>query len=321
MKTKKVPLRMCLGCREMKPKKELIRVVHGPDGSVSVDLTGRKAGDCTVTCISNSGENYEQIRWLKRTLALSGDALKVELASDTLAYTGEEQRPVIESIGGLMLKEGRDYTAVWPDESKETGDYTVNITLKSPLSGTTQASYSIERIKVAAPAGGRTFTYDGKKHCGADEGEGYTLTGNSAVNAGTYTAVASLINKASTTWDDGTTGDKEIKYTIKKAANKLKASGKTVKAKFSKLKKKDVTVKRTAAVKYSGSIGKVTYRKVSVDRKKFAKKFIVNKTTGKITIKKGVKKGVYKFRIRVSAAGNANYLAKSSTVTVTIKVR
>ena len=50
MKTKKVPLRMCLGCREMKPKKELIRVVHGPDGSVSVDLTGRKAGRGAYLC-------------------------------------------------------------------------------------------------------------------------------------------------------------------------------------------------------------------------------------------------------------------------------
>ena len=40
MKEKKIPMRMCLGCREMKPKKTLMRVVHGPDGSVSADPTG-----------------------------------------------------------------------------------------------------------------------------------------------------------------------------------------------------------------------------------------------------------------------------------------
>ncbi len=291
---------------------------------VSEQMTGDDPVTCEYTYSEENNEyrlNLDGKKWLKRSIDLSGDDLKVTMASDTLPYTGEQQRPVIQSIGGLMLKEGVNYTADWPEESVKTGDYTVNITLKSPLSGTTQAHYSIERIKVAAPAGGKTFTYDGKKHYGADENDEYTLTGNSAVNAGTYTAVASLINKTNMTWDDGTTEDKEIKYTIKKAPNTLNASGKTVNAKFRKLKKKAVTIKRAAAIKYSGNIGKVTYKKVSVNKKKFAKKFLVNKKTGKITIKKGVKKGLYKFKIKVTAAGNANYQSKSKTVTVKIKVR
>ena len=37
MKTKKIPLRMCLGCNEMKPKKEMIRVVKSPEGEISLD--------------------------------------------------------------------------------------------------------------------------------------------------------------------------------------------------------------------------------------------------------------------------------------------
>lgn len=41
MKVKKIPLRMCTGCMEMKPKKELIRVVKTPEGEVTVDLTGK----------------------------------------------------------------------------------------------------------------------------------------------------------------------------------------------------------------------------------------------------------------------------------------
>lgn len=44
MKPKKVPMRMCLGCMEMKPKKELIRVVKNKEGDVSLDLTGKKPG-------------------------------------------------------------------------------------------------------------------------------------------------------------------------------------------------------------------------------------------------------------------------------------
>lgn len=52
MKTKKIPLRMCNGCMEMKPKKELIRVVRSPEGEVTVDLTGKKSGRGAYICKS-----------------------------------------------------------------------------------------------------------------------------------------------------------------------------------------------------------------------------------------------------------------------------
>ena len=44
VKPKKIPMRMCLGCGEMKPKKELVRVVRSKEGEISLDLTGKKAG-------------------------------------------------------------------------------------------------------------------------------------------------------------------------------------------------------------------------------------------------------------------------------------
>lgn len=50
MKVKKIPLRMCTGCMEMKPKRELIRVVKSPEGEVSVDLTGKKSGRGAYVC-------------------------------------------------------------------------------------------------------------------------------------------------------------------------------------------------------------------------------------------------------------------------------
>ena len=50
MKPKKTPMRMCVGCREMKPKKELIRVVREPDGSVSMDPVGKKPGRGAYVC-------------------------------------------------------------------------------------------------------------------------------------------------------------------------------------------------------------------------------------------------------------------------------
>jgi len=52
MKPKKIPLRMCLGCGEMKPKKELVRVVKSAEGEVSLDLTGKKSGRGAYVCNS-----------------------------------------------------------------------------------------------------------------------------------------------------------------------------------------------------------------------------------------------------------------------------
>lgn len=52
MKVKKIPLRMCTGCMEMKPKKELIRIVKTPEGEVCVDLTGKKSGRGAYVCKS-----------------------------------------------------------------------------------------------------------------------------------------------------------------------------------------------------------------------------------------------------------------------------
>ena len=50
MAEKKIPMRKCLGCGEMKPKKELVRVVRSPEGEVSLDLTGKKPGRGAYVC-------------------------------------------------------------------------------------------------------------------------------------------------------------------------------------------------------------------------------------------------------------------------------
>ncbi|EXX91207.1 hypothetical protein BG53_11890 [Paenibacillus darwinianus] len=50
MKPRKVPLRKCVACQEMMPKKALIRVVRTPDDGVLIDLTGKKAGRGAYLC-------------------------------------------------------------------------------------------------------------------------------------------------------------------------------------------------------------------------------------------------------------------------------
>lgn len=65
LKQRKIPQRKCVGCHEMKPKKELIRVVKSPEGLVSLDLTGKKAGRGAYVC-----RNAECLKKAQKTRAL-----------------------------------------------------------------------------------------------------------------------------------------------------------------------------------------------------------------------------------------------------------
>lgn len=64
MAEKKIPMRKCLGCNEMKPKKELIRAVKSPDGEISLDLTGKKSGRGAYICPDKSC--FDKARKAKR---------------------------------------------------------------------------------------------------------------------------------------------------------------------------------------------------------------------------------------------------------------
>lgn len=64
MKTKKIPLRMCLGCNEMKPKKEMIRIVKSSEGEISLDFTGKKSGRGAYIC--RSRECFDKARKARR---------------------------------------------------------------------------------------------------------------------------------------------------------------------------------------------------------------------------------------------------------------
>ncbi|WP_068619262.1 RNase P modulator RnpM [Paenibacillus tuaregi] len=50
MKPRKVPLRKCVACQQMMPKKQLIRVVRTPEDEVLIDLSGKKSGRGAYLC-------------------------------------------------------------------------------------------------------------------------------------------------------------------------------------------------------------------------------------------------------------------------------
>ena len=65
LKPKKIPMRMCVGCREMKPKMELLRVVKPQDGDAHIDRTGKAQGRGAYVC-----QNVECLKKAQKTRAL-----------------------------------------------------------------------------------------------------------------------------------------------------------------------------------------------------------------------------------------------------------
>ncbi len=49
-KTRKIPMRQCLGCNEHKPKRDMLRVLRTPEGEILLDFTGKKSGRGAYVC-------------------------------------------------------------------------------------------------------------------------------------------------------------------------------------------------------------------------------------------------------------------------------
>ena len=79
-RTRQAPQRTCLGCRQVKAKRELIRIVNTPDGNLEVDITGKKAGRGAYLCPTS--ECWEA--------GLKGNRLDHALRS-SLSQDGREQ--------------------------------------------------------------------------------------------------------------------------------------------------------------------------------------------------------------------------------------
>lgn len=85
---KKIPMRMCTGCGEMKPKRELIRVVKSPEGEIALDRTGRLPGRGAYVCPNPEClQKARKTRRLERVFSSAipeevYDALEKELESD-----------------------------------------------------------------------------------------------------------------------------------------------------------------------------------------------------------------------------------------------
>ncbi len=93
MKPKKIPMRMCVGCREMKEKRELIRIVRTPEGETVLDPTGKRSGRGAYVC-----RNAECLRRSIKQKQLERQ-LEITLTEEiTAALTAEMER--LNAAGG-----------------------------------------------------------------------------------------------------------------------------------------------------------------------------------------------------------------------------
>ena len=83
---KKIPMRQCLGCREMKPKKELIRVVRSPEGELSLDFKGKKPGRGAYLC-----PNADCLARVKKSRALER-AFSAQVPSEVYEALEEQMK-------------------------------------------------------------------------------------------------------------------------------------------------------------------------------------------------------------------------------------
>ena len=90
---KKIPMRMCVSCREMRPKKELTRVVRTPEGTVVIDPSGRANGRGAYLCLKTAClDKAVKSRALERALETKvGPEIYESLRKDCQnAETGQE---------------------------------------------------------------------------------------------------------------------------------------------------------------------------------------------------------------------------------------
>lgn len=86
-KKRKIPMRMCVGCREMKPKAELMRVVKPQDGDCAIDRTGKAPGRGAYVC-----ESAECLKKAQKTKALER-ALEAKIDDAVFEQLASQIRP------------------------------------------------------------------------------------------------------------------------------------------------------------------------------------------------------------------------------------
>lgn len=183
----------------------------------TVDYTEKKA---TIDSVTIFGEQGEAIANTDITVTLTGYTFETALSGDWITNLPDG---LVQSVTRISDTEAKITVSGTPtalsDQFVEITIPKANITgLASDLTAesNSDAKFNIVAtlIEIAIPKAKTNLTYTAGSQIGVEGGVGYTLTGNSGVDAKTYTAIAKL--ESGYKWNDGTITDKEISWSIGK---------------------------------------------------------------------------------------------------------
>lgn len=183
----------------------------------TVDYTERKA---TIGSVTISGEQGETIANTDVTVTLTGYTFATTLSGNWITNLPAGLVQTVKRISDTKAKITISGTpTVLSDQFVEITIPKANITgLASNLTveSNSDAKFNIVATltEIAIPKAKTNLTYTAGSQIGVEGGVGYTLTGNSGVDAKTYTAIAKL--ESGYKWNDGTITDKEISWSIGK---------------------------------------------------------------------------------------------------------
>ena len=314
-------------------------LVKGTDFTLSYS-NNWKPGTATVIvegCGKYEGQLSKTFTIVKAPSTISLAAQTKPYTGSALSYSGNTIRT--GSTGAVTYRYYRDAACtkeVVKANVKNAGTYYVKATLAADdyYAGKTSAAVKFTITKAASKISiaaqkktytGKKLAYTGKVTRSGSAGKiTYKYYSDAkctkAVKPENVKAVKTYYVRATLAADAShkSATSAAVKFTVAKAANPLvvKAAAKTVKRAV--VKKKAQTVAPVTATKAQGKKSFSVAKWTTAKAKKY---FTVSKTTGKVTAKRGTPKGTYKFKVKVSAKGNANYKAGSKTVAVKVVVK
>lgn len=183
----------------------------------TADYTEKKA---TVDSVTIFGEQGETIANTDITVTLTGYTFETALSGDWITNLPDG---LVQSVTRISDTEAKITVRGTPtalsDQFVEITIPKANITgLTSALTAESNSDAKFNIVatltEIAIPKAKTNLTYTAGSQIGVEGGVGYTLTGNSGVDAKTYTAIAKL--ESGYKWNDGTITDKEISWSIGK---------------------------------------------------------------------------------------------------------
>ena len=183
----------------------------------TVDYTEKKA---TIDSVTIFGEQGEAIANTDITVTLTGYTFETALSGDWITNLPDG---LVQSVTRISDTKAKITVSGTPTAlSSQVVEITIpkaNITgLTSDLTAESNSDAKFNIVatltEIAIPKAKTNLTYTAGSQIGVEGGVGYTLTGNSGVDAKTYTAIAKL--ESGYKWNDGTITDKEISWSIGK---------------------------------------------------------------------------------------------------------